>query len=90
MTLAELFFSYTSAKLGSKAAVTSVDRQKDFSKHTRRGTFWLAHKSPTNVSKKADCIPLTPSEPISSLSASTHTAVRTGTPSRSSRALSPA
>ena len=36
---AELFFSYTSGKLGSKAAVTSVDRQKDFSRHTRRGTF---------------------------------------------------
>ena len=30
------------------------------------------------MSKKADCIPDTPSDPISSLSASTHTAVRAG------------
>ena len=31
------------------------------------------------VSKKADCIPVTPMEPTSSLSASMHTAVFSGT-----------
>ena len=39
------------------------------------------------VSKAAVCIPLTPTEPISSLSASTHTAVWSGVRSRSKRAF---
>ena len=64
--------------MGSYAAVTSADRQKEFSKQTFRGTFWLSHRSERNVSNTADCIPVTPMEPISSLSASTHTAVLSG------------
>ena len=80
-------FSYTSPKLGSKAAVTSADRQKLFSRHTRTGTFWLSHRSSMKVSKAAVSMPDTPTEPISSLSASTHTEVFPGTSSRSSSAF---
>ena len=42
-----------------------------------------AHRSSMKVSKAADCMPVTPSEPISSLSARMHTAVFTGVSSRS-------
>ena len=58
--------------------MTSAERQKDFSKQARRGTFWAAHRSSMKVSKAADFMPVTPSEPISSLSASIHTAVYSG------------
>ena len=54
--------------------------------HTRRLTPWLWHRSSMKVSKKADCIPVTPMEPTSSLSASMHTAVLRGAPVKSSRA----
>ena len=69
--------------------VTSADRQKLFSKQCLSATPWLAQRSSIKHSKASLCMPETPSEPVSSLSARMHTAVRSGVP-RSNRARSSA
>ena len=64
-----MFLSWTSGYAGSKAALTSQDRQTEFCRTclTSHPSSWA--RSSMKSLKKNDLIPVTPSDPVSSLSA---------------------
>ena len=67
--------SKAEGKVGSKAAVTSADRHLEFWKQRMSSAPWALHSCCTKWNTYMLFRPVTPSEPISSLSVSTQTVV---------------